>query len=131
MEHDRQPTCRACPKCGNTAAKTVRSSRLFTFSGDRRCTRCATHYTPPTPRWVAYLFLLIGGLLIVKPGIGVIAMVVAERNPDGDPQGMSVGGWVCLGLVAVTGLFSIWQGVRVWREVQVEPPSYAPTTMDR
>lgn len=126
MADHRPPICKACPKCGNSAAKTERSDRLFTFSGDRRCTRCRTIYTPPTPRWVAYLFLLIGGLLMVKTGFGVMAVIAPLRNPGGEQHALTAGGWVCLGLVTVTGVLSLWQGLRVWREKPVEPPTYTP-----
>lgn len=126
MMDDKLPICRACPKCGNSAAKKVRSDRLFTFSGDRRCTRCTTLYTPPTPRWVAYLFLAVGGLLMIKTGFGVAAMFAPPVPPATEPNEMTLGGWVCLGLVTLFGLISLWQGLRVLREKQIEPPTHAP-----
>ncbi|MEM9415218.1 MAG: hypothetical protein AAGA29_07065 [Planctomycetota bacterium] len=126
MSTKRHPVCRACPGCGRSVAKKVRSDRLFTFSGDRRCTRCATLYTPPTPKWVAWLFLTIGALLMVKTVLGVIAVLTTAPEGVEDADRMGVGGWVCLGLVALTGLFALWQGARVLSQKQVEPPIHSP-----
>ncbi|XAL98633.1 hypothetical protein OT109_13720 [Phycisphaeraceae bacterium D3-23] len=125
MNAKRPPVCRACPSCGSSVGKKVRSDRLFTFSGDRRCTRCASFYTPPTPKWVAWLFLAIGALLMVKTVFGVVAVLTSAPEVASDADEMGAGMWVCLGLVTLTGLFSLWQGVRFFREKQVEPPTYA------
>lgn len=49
-----------CPSCGQTAFKKTRPKAAVAFASDRICKACGTRYTPPTPRWAAAVFVLVG-----------------------------------------------------------------------
>ena len=125
------PICRACPGCGTTAAKKIGSSKLLSASGDRLCLKCGTRYTPPTPRWISWTFL-VSGLGLAGPTIPVVVVLVMGKL-DGGVELVSHGeSWVdtpsswavlsCAVVSAGCGLFCLVQGWRMLREKPVEPP---------
>src|SRR5262245_3080660 len=58
------PVSAACPKCGGTAYAVVAPETPLAFVSDRTCNACGTRYTPPTPKWGAALFVLLGLFLL-------------------------------------------------------------------
>ncbi len=69
------PVARVCPNCRSANCKRVRPRGLVAFKWDRVCRECDTRYTPPTPRAVARLFVIIG------IGFMLFGFVVARPNP--------------------------------------------------
>lgn len=131
MAGDEVPTCRACPKCGTTAAKKIGSQKLVSASGDRLCLKCGTRYTPPTPTWIK-LSLLLMGLVFAGPTVPMTIAIIARKLSGGvevvehgDAWIQTPSSWtvlICAAITAVFGLLCLWQGVRMWMEKPVEPP---------
>jgi hypothetical protein len=72
----RRPKSVACPSCGSTAGKKVKSQAMIAWTNDRMCKQCGTIYTPPTPIWGRVVFGLLG-LPILLAGIGGLVMSFA------------------------------------------------------
>src|SRR5262245_26574957 len=58
------PVSTACPNCGGTAYAATAPETPLAFVSDRTCKACGTRYTPPTPKWGAVLFVLLGLCLL-------------------------------------------------------------------
>jgi hypothetical protein len=43
----------------------LKPDRLIAFTSDRICDKCGIRYVPPTPRWAAIAFIVIGLLFVV------------------------------------------------------------------
>jgi hypothetical protein len=82
------PVSAACPECGSTRFRKVRSRNWITFADDRVCTDCDTRYCPPTPRWAGLLFLLIGVILFAAGALGIVAGLLTLGRGRPDPVGM-------------------------------------------
>lgn len=118
------PLCHACPRCGAKVAKKTRSNRLVSFSGDRRCLRCGKTYTPPTPKWVAWVFGVIGLLILAKTLPALFFSVSALVAPgEGEEATVGWSGVVGIVLVALLGAWCLLQGIRFFREKPLVPPS--------
>jgi hypothetical protein len=94
-----------CPGCGATEHRRVRPKTLIAFTSDRVCLACGVRYSPPTPRWAAVLFVLVGLLLT---GFGLISILVqlASGNP------LHILGMACEGFLGFLGLLALGQGIR-------------------
>lgn len=55
-----------CPICGGHAVYRTQSTQSFTVSGDRLCKSCDSLWTPPVPKWAAWLMVVIGVFLIAS-----------------------------------------------------------------
>ncbi len=123
------PLCHACPRCGSKVAKKTRSNRLVSFSGDRRCLRCGKTYTPPTPKWVAWVFVVTGVLVLAKtlPAMyfSVSALVTAGEGEDPAVGWSGVAG---IALAALLGGWCVYQSVRFFREKPLVPPTPGEAT---
>jgi hypothetical protein len=58
------PISKVCPKCGSNNFTRVPPKSMVAFTKDRVCNRCHTRYTPPTPLWAAFVFILLGILFL-------------------------------------------------------------------
>jgi urea transport system permease protein len=54
------PIAKVCPHCGSNEYTTRRARTFVAFVSDRVCKSCNTRYTPPTPVWAAFVFILLG-----------------------------------------------------------------------
>lgn len=106
-----RPVSKACPACGEAGFRPVKPSKWIAFSSDRKCTGCATVYTPPTPVWAALVFLLIGLTMLVAGGASAVASLV---RPTMDPPApLNPIGVLTSGGVAVVGVLAVIHGARV------------------
>jgi len=64
----------ACPACNSTDLEVILSSSgRMQFLNDRKCNRCGTRWTPPCPRWAAWLAVTVGALSFAAVVAGVVA----------------------------------------------------------
>jgi hypothetical protein len=63
-KRSRYPVSPACPSCGAGGYKGIEPETPIAFMRDRVCKACGTRYTPPTPFWAGYLFILLGLFLL-------------------------------------------------------------------
>ncbi len=96
---------KVCPTCGCTEFKKVRPKGWVAFIDDRKCAECGDCYTPPTPRWAAVCFIVVGVFLIAPLPLGIGIDLLSGR-------GASLPGWACYGLLATLGVASVGHGVR-------------------
>lgn len=68
----RFPVSRVCPGCQSGAFRSVRPRDFVAFGWDRVCKGCGTRYSPPTPRWAGFAFILMGIPLMAVGGFGVV-----------------------------------------------------------
>jgi hypothetical protein len=99
------PVCDACPHCASTSHRQVRPESWIAFTWDRVCTECGTRYTPPTPTWAAFVFVLIGLVMTGFGGVSIL-MRVASASFAGLP------GMICEGFLGVIGLLALAHGIR-------------------
>lgn len=100
------PICRVCPQCGRDEYRRVKADTRIAFTDDRICRSCGCRYTPPTPVWASFVFVIVGLLLLlgslasllVSVGFGEYAGVF------GSIIGVLLGS-LCLGY----GLRTLWQ----------------------
>jgi hypothetical protein len=99
------PISAVCPKCGEKQYTAERPSRWVAFADDRICTSCGTRYSPPTPRWAAVVFILVGLSLV---GLGPLALfsLILSFDPRRIP---TIAVEVVFSLV---GVLAIAQGIR-------------------
>ena len=102
-----RPVSRVCPECGETEYKRRNSQKTIAFAPDRECKACQAEYTPPTPVWAAWVFVLVG-LLVALVGVAVVVMlaVLVVPNP------IAFAFW---GGLAVLGVLMIRHGLGVLR----------------
>jgi RNA polymerase subunit RPABC4/transcription elongation factor Spt4 len=60
---EKHPVASSCPQCGSQDFTRVKVEGRVAFTDDRKCTACGTRYTPPTPAWAAFVFILLGILI--------------------------------------------------------------------
>jgi hypothetical protein len=96
---------KVCPNCGHAEFRQRRPEKLIAFTWDRVCKACGTRYTPPTPVWAAFVFLL-AGLPLAAFGVLGVVFRLASGNPLGIPA------MACEGFLGLLGILSIVQGVR-------------------
>ena len=99
------PVSKVCPQCGHTEFKTRRPKKAMTFLYDRVCLSCGTRYSPPTPTWAAFVFIIAGLILC---GISLLGLVGSMLSPNAG----AVLGLVCYGLLGVFGALGLAQGIR-------------------
>jgi hypothetical protein len=99
------PVAKVCPKCGGEKYTRVRPSGWVAFTWDRACKQCNTRYTPPTPMWAGWVFILAG---LPLAGLGVVSILlrIAQGNVLGLPA------MVCEGFLALLGCLAIFHGIR-------------------
>ncbi len=66
-----RPVGTACPTCGGCSYKTCKGTRWIAVGSDRQCVACGTQYSPPTPRWAAVGFVLLGVVIAAGCVFGV------------------------------------------------------------
>lgn len=59
-QENKYPISKACPACGDIKFNRVKPSTWVAFASDRICKDCGTRYTPPTPRWASFVFVIAG-----------------------------------------------------------------------
>ena len=102
-----RPVNRVCPECGGVEFKRRKSQKTIAFAPDRECKACQMVYTPPTPVWAAWVFILLG-LPLVLVGVAAVVMlaVLVVPNP------IAFAFW---GGLAVLGVVTMRHGLRVLR----------------
>ncbi len=99
-----------CPECGEADFKRVKPKRWIAFSSDRKCTSCETVYTPPTPIWAAFVFILIGLVMFVVGSTFAVALILrATKNPPPPPDPL---GLAFIVGTTVVGVLAMIHGIR-------------------
>jgi hypothetical protein len=105
----RFPISSVCPACRSTAFKRVAPETPIAFVDDRICSDCKIRYTPPTPKWAALVFVLLGVFLL--------GMVIYSATTDIISKSFSVRTArifeAVIGFMAITVIVF---GIKVFRE---------------
>jgi hypothetical protein len=96
------PISATCPQCGGTEYARRKPSRLVAFVSDRVCRACNTRYTPPTPPWAVFVFLVSG---LALPVLGAFLTILLVPL-------FSLAGLVCEGLFVALGIAAFVGGIR-------------------
>ena len=67
-----RPISTTCPAGGGAQYKSCAGTRWIAIGSDRQCAVCGTQYTPPTPRWAAVGFVLLGGAITAGCVFGIV-----------------------------------------------------------
>jgi uncharacterized protein (DUF983 family) len=95
---------RDCPRCGGREFSRCKPKAWVAFVSDRKCKACGTRYTPPTPLWAAFIFIVVGVGTLVG-GLAFVELLVSRESPN--PLGLAF--WAC---IATVGGAALWHGVR-------------------
>jgi DNA-binding transcriptional regulator GbsR (MarR family) len=94
----RRPVSKKCPRCGSSEYTRITAWTFVTFANDRKCRRCETAYTPPTPIWAGVVFLVLGLFVLPFMCMGLGGLIARG------------GGLVGLLLGSPLALGAIWKG---------------------
>jgi hypothetical protein len=99
------PVCKVCPSCGGGRHQAVRPKTMMAFVKDRVCSDCQIQYTPPTPIWASFVFVVAGLVLLLAGAAGFIATIIVENGKGKDVNVTPLfvtGGMIALGILAIT-----------------------------
>ena len=124
------PIAKVCPQCGSASFVRVRAKGPISFTDDRKCQACGTRYTPPTPRWAAIVFLILGpmisiGSLLLAFGTLWVA-IIHDKGVLGCVGGFTLGSMVGSFLL---GIYCVVYGVRSLNAPRAEAPLVLPEEM--
>lgn len=113
-----QLVCNRCPQCGCPEFDAVTPNAWVAFAKDRVCQKCQTRYGPPTPRWAAIVFLLVGGLFSAAGILGLVATAKAGTLAALPGRGVDIA-FACL-----VGLPCLVYGLRSFRQRPATAPDW-------
>jgi hypothetical protein len=83
----------------------------FRVVADKTCTRCGGVWSPPAPRWLAGIALLLGAGIL---GLGIVLLGI-NLDPQDGPPFMKLMSSLTKGIVCIIGMLVIASGVESLR----------------
>ena len=123
------PIARVCPRCGSASFLRVRAKGPISFTDDRKCKECGTRYTPPTPRWAAIVFIILGLLIGMVSAVVLWAEIPRDKGELGCGNGLALG---CMFGCFLLGIRCVIYGARsLYARPAGTPPALPKESRDR